>query len=179
MNTLNIACMHSGMRRHSHSQAVLESVLTLLPDTVQTTTLNIGDFPHYNEDLDSHSLPQSIQHARQTMDSADAIIIVTSEFNHGVPGVLKNALDWLSRPVRASCMANKAVFFLSQSTSVLGGVRAQYQLRETLSSMLCKLVPLPEIVIPAVAEKIQHGRLTDEKTRQFIAAHLDVFLAAL
>lgn len=179
MNTLNIACMHSGMRRHSHSQAVLESVLTLLPTSVQTTTLNIGDFPYYNEDIERDSLPESILHARQIIAPADAIIIVTSEFNHGVPGVLKNALDWLSRPVRASCMANKAVFFLSQSTGALGGVRAQYQLRETLSSMLCKLVPLPEMVIPAVAGKIQHGRLTDETTRQFIAAQLAVFLAAL
>ncbi|KEA53886.1 NADPH-dependent FMN reductase [Mangrovibacter sp. MFB070] len=179
MKPLNIICLHSGIRRQSHSQAVLACAIECLPANTQVHTLPIGEYPHYNQDVEQEAMPALIHDARSAVSQCDAVIIVTSEYNHGIPGVLKNALDWLSRPVRASAMMGKPVFFISQSTSALGGVRAQYQLRETLSSMLCELVALPEIVITSAAEKIQDGKLQDAKTRSFIAAQLDTFLNAV
>lgn len=124
-------------------------------------------------------MPLLIQETREQIRQCDAVMIVTSEYNHGIPGALKNAQDWVSRPVRASAMMGKPVFFISQSSGSLGGVRAQYQLRETLASMLCELVPLLEIAIPSVESKIRDGKLQDATTLDFIATQLHVFLDVL
>jgi chromate reductase len=103
--------------------------------------------------------------------------MVTPEFNHGLPGVLKNTLDWLSRPAFSSCMMGKPVFFITLSPGALGGVRAQYQMRETLASMLCRLVALPEIAITQVGVKVEDGALKDSATLSFIEKNLVRFLS--
>jgi chromate reductase len=108
--------------------------------------------------------------------ASDALLIVTPEFNHGLPGVLKNTLDWLSRPAFDSSLTGKPVMFATLSPGALGGVRAQSQMRETLASMLCQLVPLPEIAITHVGEKIAGDRLVDEATLKHAGGVLARFL---
>ncbi|MFM2478699.1 NADPH-dependent FMN reductase [Celerinatantimonas sp. MCCC 1A17872] len=179
MKSIKIVCISSGIRKQSNSQAVMSSVIELISDRATCSQLPIGAYPHYSQDLEQDALPELIHQARALIEDCDAVIIVTSEYNHGIPGVLKNALDWLSRPVRASAMKHKPVLFISQSTGALGGVRAQYQLRETLSSMLCELVPLPEITIASIANKIVNGKLQDEKAQQFMATQLNEFLTVI
>ncbi|MNT58387.1 NADPH-dependent FMN reductase [compost metagenome] len=94
-----------------------------------------------------------------------------------MPGVLKNALDWLSRPAFNSCMLGKPVFFVTLSPGALGGVRAQLQLRETLASMLCRLVALPEVVITQIVTKVEDEALVDPASISFIDKTLQQFLA--
>jgi chromate reductase len=118
-------------------------------------------------------------HAHTCVDTADAIVIVTPEFNHGLPGVLKNTLDWLSRPAFSSCMLDKHVFFVTLSPGAIGCLRAQYQLRETLASMLCRLVSLPEIAIAQAGQKVADGKRTDTATLTFIGKTLQQFFAAV
>jgi chromate reductase len=178
-SSLKIVGIAGSLRSASYSRIVLTSIADLLPTGTEFDTIDIGKLPHYSEDMERDALPHSVVYARTCVDAADAIVIVTPEFNHGLPGVLKNTLDWLSRPAFSSCMLGKPVFFVTLSPGGLGGVRAQYQLRETLASMLCRLVSLPEIVIAQAGQKVTDGRLTDTATLNFIGKTLKQFFAAV
>ncbi|HEY0296385.1 MAG TPA: NADPH-dependent FMN reductase [Bordetella sp.] len=176
---LKIVGLAGSLRSASYSRSVLKSLAGLLPEGAQFASIDIGALPHYNEDAERADLPRSVREARELVSGCDAVFIVTPEFNHGLPGVLKNTLDWLSRPAFSSCMVGRPVFFATLSPGALGGVRAQYQLRETLSSMLCRLVPLPEIAITGVGAKTAEGALTDAATLAFVGDQIKQFLAAI
>jgi chromate reductase len=168
--SLNFVGLSGSLRQASYSTAVLDAIgKQLLSRGHALNCLNIGDFPHYNQDTEEAGLPEAVSHGRSTVGQSDGVVIVTPEFNHGIPGVLKNTLDWLSRPAFASCFQSKPVVFCTISPGALGGVRAQYQLRETLSSMLCEVVAMPEIVIPHVNKKFENGVFTDQPTLDFIS----------
>lgn len=176
---LRITGIAGSLRSASYSRIVLQSLADLLPPGTEFSTIDIGALPAYNEDCEKTALPDAVHDSRALVAASDALLIVTPEFNHGLPGVLKNTLDWLSRPAFSSCALDKPVFFATVSPGALGGVRAQAQLRETLSSMLCRLVPLPEIAITHVADKILDGTLADPATLKFAGTMLDRFLAAI
>jgi chromate reductase len=176
--SLKIAGIAGSIRSQSYSKSILSSLAHMLPAGSRFDAIDIGTIPHYNEDVEHHALPESVVNARRLVQGCDALVLVVPEFNHGMPGVLKNALDWLSRPAFQSCMHHKPVLFATLSPGALGGVRAQYQLRETLSSMLCQLVPLPEIAITHVGAKVVDGRLADPATSDFLKAALGKFLHA-
>jgi chromate reductase len=176
MSQLNIVGIAGSIRTQSFSKIVLAAISHMLPAGTTFSTIDIGAMPHFNEDMEQTALPASVVSGRQAVAGCDAVVIVVPEFNHGIPGVLKNTLDWLSRPAFTSCAMNKPVFFVTLSPGALGGVRAQYQMRETLASMLCVLVPLPEIAITFVGKKIADGRLADQMTLDFIAHSLQQFM---
>ncbi|WP_294911168.1 NADPH-dependent FMN reductase [Tatumella sp. UBA2305] len=173
---LRIAGYAGSLRQDSLSKIVLNALMSMLPAGTQTETLSIGEFPFYNQDLETTDGPAQVIRARRQVAEADALLMVVPEFNHGIPGGLKNALDWLSRPAFHSVMAGKPVFFVTLSQGMLGGVRAQYQMRETLASMLCQLYPLPEVVITYAGQKVTEGRLTDEATCLHLNKILQQFL---
>ena len=131
--------------------------------------------PLYNEDLDTQEGLPAVRNLKRAITESDGVVIATPEYNHGVPGVLKNALDWVSRPAYASPFKEKPVLIASCSTASTGGVRAQYQLRETLASMLADIVPAREVVIGNVGAKLTGGRFTDEES----LAHFERGLATL
>ncbi len=173
---LNIIGISGSLRALSHSRILLRAIADFLPANTGFHELDIGALPHYNEDLDGHRSPDSVVNARQVVERADAVVIVTPEFNHGLPGVLKNTLDWLSRPAFASCFIKKPVMFATVSPGALGGVRAQYQMRETLSSMLCQLYPLVEIAVTHIDRKFEGARLVDDATSGHIRKVTGSFL---
>lgn len=173
---LKIASIAGSLRRASYSRMVLRTIADHAEHSCEFAHIDIGGLPHYDEDLDLGQASVTAARARQAIANSDAIVIVTPEFNHGLPGVLKNAIDWLSRPAFNSCLVGKPVFFLTLSPGALGGVRAQYQLRETLASTLCRLVPLPEIAITHVGGKVADGRLTEHVTLEFVLSQWQRFL---
>lgn len=124
--------------------------------------------PLYNEDEDKHPALPAVEEMRSTISGSDGVIIATPEYNHGVPGVLKNALDWASRPAFQSCFLNKPVLILSSSPAFTGGVRAQYQIREALTSMHARVVSGREMVIAGVNEKMKDGLFVHEESLRFI-----------
>ncbi len=176
-NKLKFTGLAGSLRTESYSLALLRSIGRLSGDDTEMNIIDIADFPLYNQDLEKNNLPLTVTGARESVAESDAVIIVTPEFNHGIPGVLKNALDWLSRPAFNNHMVGKSVFFITQSPGALGGVRAQYQLRETLSAMLCNMIPLPEIAVSNVSDKVSDGILTDERTLSYIKTQLDMFIS--
>ncbi len=176
---LRIVGMAGSLRNDSYCKIILNSLAEMLPSGSEFSNLDIGALPYYNQDFDTPTGPSEVHQARDLIASADAVLIVVPEFNHGIPGVLKNTLDWLSRPAFTSCMVGKPVMFVTLSPGALGGVRAQYQMRETLAAMLCKLDPLPEVAITFVGQKISEGQLTDEVTRTFTQKILSQFVARI
>ena len=103
------------------------------------------------------------------IETADGLVVISPEYNHGISGVLKNAVDLVSRPGYESVLKNKPVLVMSTSNSPLGGVRAQLQLRETFASTLSRVVARRQIVIGQAPKKIVDGRLVDEANLTFIA----------
>ncbi|MGA3250451.1 MAG: NADPH-dependent FMN reductase [Paraburkholderia sp.] len=178
--SLKFVGLSGSLRQTSYSSAVLNTIGEQLRSQGHgLDLLNIGDYPHYNQDIEEAGLPEVVALGRKLVEQSDGIVIVAPEFNHGIPGVLKNTLDWLSRPAFASCFQGKPAFFCTISPGALGGVRAQYQLRETLSSMLCEVVPMPEIVIPHVNKKVENGIFTDKPTIDFISASIGRVIRAI
>ena len=152
------------LRKASVSTTLLRGLALQEHDGVALSVRTLEDIPLYNEDLDTDPPLASIAMMRDEVKSSDGVVIATPEYNHGIPGVLKNALDWASRPAFASCFRNKPVLIITSAPGGTGGVRAQYQLRETLVSMLANVVPGRESLLAGVASHLVEGRLTDANT---------------
>ena len=160
----------SGSLRHgSASTAVLTTIAERLPPDATMTLAPLGRLPLYNEDEDRADALHSVETFRAAVDAADGLVVISPEYNHGLSGVLKNAVDWISRPGYDSVLKNKPVLVISTSNSPLGGVRAQMQLRETFASTLSRVVARRQVVIGQAQKKVVGGRLADEATLAFIA----------
>jgi chromate reductase len=155
------------IRSGAFSTAVLVALAEASASMARFGYADIGALPHFNQDLYVEPLPGAVRHFRDEVGTADGLVISSSEYNHGIPGVLKNALDWASRPHNASPLRNKPVLVISSSPAFTGGVRAQYQIRETLVAVLARPVGTPEIVVGNVGEKIVNGRFIDAATIEF------------
>jgi chromate reductase len=129
--------------------------------------------PLYNEDDDAGHAPESARALRSAIKACDGVIMVSPEYNHGMSGVLKNALDWASRPHGLSVLKSKPVLTMTVSPAFTGGVRAQQQMNETLASIPARPVFRPQIVIGGVHEKVRDGRLVDEAALSFALAGVD------
>jgi chromate reductase len=164
------------LRQGSYSLAVLRGLHLALGPTVD---LQIGDLrlPLYDQDQDGPSTPQTVQAFRKAVAESDGVVIATPEYNHGIPGVLKNALDWASRPLGRSALTGKPVLVISVSPAFTGGVRAQAQANETLLAIQSRPVPGPQVVIGNVADKIRNGQLIDESSLRFALSAIDRLIA--
>lgn len=156
------------LRRGSYNRAVLRAATELAPDGMTVTEHPIGDVPLYNFDVEEHGDPEPVVKFKTAIAAAEAVLIVTPEYQHGVPGVLKNALDWASRPPRDSVLDGKPVAIMGASPGMTGTARAQTQLRQTLTYNGCPVLPPPEVLVARVHQRVEGGRLTDETSRKFV-----------
>jgi chromate reductase, NAD(P)H dehydrogenase (quinone) len=130
----------------------------------------------YNEDDDHEQSPQSVRALRSVIDTSDGVIMISPEYNHGMSGVLKNALDWASRPYGRSGLRDRPVLTMTASPAFTGAVRAQQQMNETLLAIPARLVLRPQIVIGSVHQMVRDGRLVDEAALRFALAGVDDLL---
>lgn len=177
--TLTITGLAGSIRVGSHSRGLLAALARLLPPGTDYAALDIGTLPHYDQDLDAGEGPTPVAAARARVQASDALLIVTPEFNHSIPGVLKNALDWLSRPAFRSSTTYKPVLCATVSPGPLGGVRAQAALRDVLASMLCHLPPAKELVVTQVGQKVVEDTITDAATLTHFEQALRAFLQTI
>lgn len=161
------------LRRLSFNTALLNAAVELLPEGVSLDILKIDDLPFYNEDLREGGEPDTVKRLRAAITAADAVLIVTPEYNYSVPAVLKNAIDWASRPPDKP-FNEKPVVLMGASSGIRGTVRAQLHLRHVLASINAHVLPKPELMVSHAARLIEDGRLHDEATRKHIA---DLLLA--
>lgn len=155
-----------------HISIVLKEALDSCPaEGVLEIFDKIGDFPLYSQDLEAN-MPAVIKEFKDKIKQADAILIVTPEYDFSVPGYLKNAIDWASRPYGDNSFDDKPGAIMSASPGILGGVKAQYAFRQASVFLNLHLLNKPEVIIPSVHEKIHDGKLTDEHTKEKISEML-------
>jgi chromate reductase len=149
------------IRRASVSKAILQTLAEKAPAHVSLQIYDLAEIPIYNQDLES-SLPASVVALRQAIIDCDGMVIVSPEYNHGMSGVIKNAIDWVSRPGYASVLVNKGVAIITTSESPLGGARAQADLHKMFLSTLSRIAPGREVSIGNTQKTVVDGRLVDE-----------------
>jgi chromate reductase, NAD(P)H dehydrogenase (quinone) len=171
--TIRVVGISGSLRRASFSTSLLKILAERAAPAIDLQVVTLEDIPLYNEDLDQNPEIPSVTAFKKIVAESDGVLITTPEYNHGVPGVLKNALDWASRPVFESCFKNKPVSIISSSKAFTGGVRAQYQLREALISMHAHLVMGPEVVVGGVHAKLAEDVYQDENGLTFMLRSLD------
>jgi chromate reductase, NAD(P)H dehydrogenase (quinone) len=143
---VHILGLCGSLRSASYNGAALQAAAALLPEGSSFSQASLADLPVFNQDHE-HPLPASVVALKQQIRAADAVLIATPEYNYSVPGVLKNAIDWASRPYGDSAWAGKPVAILSASVGALGGARAQYHLRQMFVYLDMPVVNHPEVMI--------------------------------
>jgi chromate reductase, NAD(P)H dehydrogenase (quinone) len=169
----NILGISGSLRMGASSTAVLRAVMGCLPQETEMAVAEIGTLPHYNADHDGG--PEVARLIGQ-IQQADGVIFVSPEYNYSIPGVLKNAIDWASRPAYASVFKGKPCMVITVSAGALGGVRAQGHLKYILNGMLADVHSGQEIVIPHAPKRLIDGQFSDADTLGFISSQLNVFL---
>lgn len=170
MRFLGIA---GSLRSGSYNKALLRAARELAPPGVEFEDFDLGRLPHYDGDVEAAGDPAPVSELKDAIRRADAILIATPEYNRGVPGVLKNAVDWASRPSLASPLAGKPVAIMGASTGRGGTRRAQQQLREALEHSRANVLTEPQVLVrEAFMHVDEQGSLVDELTREEVAALL-------
>jgi len=168
MADLNILGIPGSLRQASFNRYALVAAQSLLPPGVSLDLFGLDGIPAYNQDLDKQP-PARVVELKARIRAADAILFATPEYNYSVPGVLKNAIDWASRPYGDSAWQGKPVAVMSASVGVFGGARAQYHLRQTFVFLNMYPVNQPEVMISGAAQRFdERGELTDEAARDLI-----------
>ncbi len=165
------------LRQGSINRALLQAAIALAPPTLEIVPHSLADIPLYNADLDTAPALPAVQALREAVAQADGLLIATPEFNHGVPGVLKNAVDWLSRPPTRSALNGKPCAIMGASPGMTGTARAQAQLRQAFVFTNTYTMLKPEVLVARAAGKFDaDGHLTDDATRTALRSFLDEFV---
>jgi len=161
------------LRKDSYNKALLRVAAELVPKGVKIEIFDLEGIPPFNQDLENR-MPEKVREFKAKIKAADAILIATPEHNYSVPGVLKNAIDWASRPFGDNSFEGKPVAIMSASLGTLGGARAQYHLRQVLACLNMHAINRPEVIVASADEKInKEGKVTDRKTREKIRELLE------
>jgi chromate reductase len=161
------------LRKDSYNKALLRVAVELAPKNVKIEVFDLEGIPPFNQDFEDRP-PKVVRELKAKIRTADALLIATPEYNYSVPGVLKNAIDWASRPYGDNAFEDKPVALMSASEGMLGGARAQYHLRQTLVALNMHAINRPEILVSHVDEKIDEtGKISDKKTREKIRKLVD------
>ncbi|MGQ0594857.1 MAG: NADPH-dependent FMN reductase [Gammaproteobacteria bacterium] len=156
------------LRKASYNAAALRAAQQLAPAGMVIESADISRLPLYNEDLRQQGFPAEVERLREQIRAADALLFVTPEYNYSIPGVLKNAVDWASRPPDQP-FAGKPAAVMGASMSLFGSARAQYHLRQSLVFLDVHFLNKPEVMIAQAQERFDdQGTLTHEPTREFI-----------
>jgi len=175
---INVIGLSGSLRLGSYNTALLRATGELAPDGLHIETYDISDIPLYNDDVRLAGFPEPVARMRDALRAADAVLIASPEYNRSVPGVLKNAIDWASRGPDQP-FAGKPIAFMGVSRGALGTALANHHLRQIFVYLDAVMVNGPEVMIGGGPQKFDvTGRLVDEPTRRFVAAHLEK-LAAL
>lgn len=173
---MRIVAVAGSLRRASFNRSLLFNLAELAPEGMALEIHSLAEVPVFNPDDEATGTPAAVQRLREAIAAADGLLVITPEYNAGIPGVLKNALDWLSRPAGKSVLVGKPTAIAGVTTGSLGTARAQAQLRALLDHTATPVLPAPQVYIGLARDKFDaDGRLTDEKTRAFAQKFLAAF----
>ena len=176
-SVISILGFGGSLRKGSYNRALLTEAMDLTPKDSKIEIFELEGIPLFNQDQE-HSPPERVKEFKGKIKAADAILIATPEANYSIPGVLKNAIDWASRPYGDNAFEGKPVAIMSASIGMLGGARAQYHLRQSFVFLDMHPVNSPEVFVTMAGQKFnEHGRLTDEKAKELIKELLEALVA--
>jgi chromate reductase len=163
----------ASLRQGSYNRLLMRAAQEELPPDMRLEQAVIADIPFYDGDVEAAGLPAPVERFKAQIRAADALLIATPEYNYAIPGLLKNALDWASRPSGQSALSGKAMAVIGASTGVLGTARAQMQLRQLALGLDVQIANRPEVLLGQAASKFdEQGRLIDENARKLLRALL-------
>ena len=176
---MRVVAIAGSLRRESCNQRLLEAAASLSPAGMEIRVVReLGSIPLYDADLEHHSAggPLAVRKLREAIAAADGLLIATPEYNHSFPGVLKNAIDWLSRPGPAEALTGKPVAIIGASSGQWGTRLAQAALRQVFYATESRVLPAPALYVSA-SERLfdSNGRLNDQETRDRLGALLKAF----
>lgn len=177
MGMMRIVGIAGSIRQGSHNRALLHAAAELAPEGMAIEPWDrVRDVPLYDGGIDNdEQRPEPVTDFKRRIAEADGVLIAMPEYNYSVPGVLKNVIDWVSRPGYKSVLVGKPVAIVGASGSVVGTARGQVHLRDVLHATLARVFPHPDVLVSQAAVKFQDGRLTDDLTREFVARYLQRF----
>ena len=171
---MHIATICGSLRKASFNRMLLNAAEEAAPASLQFEDAPIGDLPLFSQDLEE-SPPVAVTAFRDTIARADGVLVASPEYNYGVPGVLKNAIDWGSRPYSKGVLIGKPSGVIGASVGMGGTIRMQLQLRTTFQYLNSPCMMMPEILVPTAQDKFSDGRLTDPATLDFLTKYMAAF----
>lgn len=165
---LEILGFAGSLRKDSYNRSLLRAAGQLLPMDTTLETFDLSDIPPFNQDLETN-MPPKVNEFKSKIRESDALLIATPEYNYSVPGVLKNAIDYASRPYGDNPFDDKPVAIMSASVGMLGGARAQYHLRQMFVFLNMHPINAPEVIVTSASDKFDaNGNLLDENTKKLL-----------
>jgi chromate reductase len=166
VSDIRVVGFAGSLRRASYNRGLIRAAAELAPPGIVVDVFDLSDLPLYNQDVEDAGEPAAVVAFKQAIERSDAMLVATPEYNHGIPGVLKNALDWASRPRVTSPLRDKAVAVLGASPGHGSTARAQAQLRDAFVFTGACVMPLPELLVGSAGQHFDDdGNLTDEALR--------------
>jgi len=176
--TLRVVGFAGSLRAGSYNRALLRAAKELAPEEMEIEILEIGGIPLYDADVEAEGDPEPVAEFKRAVGAADGLLIATPEYNLGMPAVTKNVIDWASRPPRSSVLDGKPVAVMGATPGMGGTARGQSQLRQAFVFTNSYALPQPEVLVRRASELFDdHGRLTDEPTREHLGKFLTAFAA--
>jgi chromate reductase len=171
---LHVLGISGSLRQRSYNRGLLRAASEVAPAGMEIELFDLHGIPIYDGDVEASGDPEPVLDLKLAIDRADAVLIATPEYNHGIPGGLKNAIDWASRPPRYSVFDRKPVAIMGASTGINGTALAQEQLREALAFPGAQTLPSPGVLVTKARDKFDaDGNLHDEETRESVAELLE------
>jgi chromate reductase len=168
------------LRAQSYNRSLMNAVKAMAPEGVTLEILEIGNIPLYNQDVEMASFPAEVQALKEKIKAADGIIVATPEYNRSIPGVLKNIIDWTSRPYGASAWSGKHVATMGTTGGPIGTAVAQSHLRQILTYLNTHVMGQPEFYLGGITTKLDaNGVLIDPDTKEHIAKFWESFTKAI
>src|ERR1700738_5142470 len=168
--------MSGSLRTGSYSNAVLETLREKFAGRADLEVYDLAPIPAYNQDFEGDKRPPMVKQLLSDIAEADGLVLCAPEFNHSIPGVLKNAIDWASRPAFTSVLAYKPVAIMATSRGPLGGARCLEHMKVALDSCLSRVALAREVIVTAAETKIKDGRLVDEVSLGFASGAIEALL---
>jgi len=176
MAKVSLIGMSGSLRAGSYSNAILQTLREKFAERADLKVYDLGPIPAYNQDFEGDKRPPTVKRMLADIEAADGLVFCAPEFNHSIPGVLKNAIDWASRPAFASVLAYKPVAIMATSRGPLGGARCLEHMKVALDSCLSRVTLAREVMITAAESKIKDGRLVDEMSLGFATGAVEALL---
>jgi chromate reductase len=177
MTPRKVIVFSGSLRKESYNRLLLNKLVSIAPANISVDIFDISPIPLYNEDVEFSDYPPPVTEFKNRIKMADGLIIVTPEYNYSIPGVLKNALDWASRPPADIPFTSKPGAIMGTSISQFGSLRSQLHLRQVLFALGVRLMNTPEIYVPKAKDLFVSGELTDERTIKHLQKFWDAFTA--